>query len=101
MNWNVERTLDEVEAGIVSPERSGGMKPEGELTFRDGSDRITRIDLIPTETPQEHAYDIHKTQPLSSPFYTITLGQRFANITTRAAPRPALSPFAEERREPG
>ena len=35
MNWNDERTLDEVEAGIVSPERSGGMKPEGELTFRD------------------------------------------------------------------
>ena len=32
MNWNDERTLDEVEAGIVSPERSGGMKQEGELT---------------------------------------------------------------------
>ena len=36
MNWNDERTLDEVEAGIVSPERSGGMKQEGELTFREG-----------------------------------------------------------------
>ena len=32
MNWNDERTLDE---GIVSPERSSGMKPEGELTFRN------------------------------------------------------------------
>jgi hypothetical protein len=26
MNWNDERTFDEVEAGIVSPERSGGIE---------------------------------------------------------------------------
>jgi hypothetical protein len=36
MNWNDERRLDEVEAGIVSPERSGGMKQEGKLAFCDG-----------------------------------------------------------------
>ena len=36
MNWNDERTLDEVEVEIVSPERSESIKPEGELTFRDG-----------------------------------------------------------------
>ena len=35
MNWNDDRTLDEVEAGIVSPERFGGIMPEGERTFRD------------------------------------------------------------------
>lgn len=35
MNWNDDRTLDEVEAGIVSPERFGGIMPEGELTFRE------------------------------------------------------------------
>jgi hypothetical protein len=46
MNWNYERTLDEDEVGILSPERYDGiMKPaEGKLTFRDwrGQDSAPR-----------------------------------------------------------
>ena len=49
MNWNDERTLDEVEAGIVSPERSGGMKLEGELTFRDGPPTGSVLNLVSTD----------------------------------------------------